>query len=290
MGSELFSEFDAQKRTVSELKIDLNGLRAQLEPLFTKRKETGQSIRELLQRVKRLKEERDKLTGEVKEHKHERATQQEVVRVRIEAIKELQKKRDEVQKKHSIKGNPSEFKRDIEKIEYRIETEGMSFANEQKLMKRIKELQKKAEEAAVVSDVWGKIHAAEKEIHELKKKGDDAHKALRKKADESQKKHEEMIALLKEVDEFRKNEIALNADIDAMKNKYDEVKKKLEEELLKLTELGMKIGEVKSEGERKRKEKVEQQIASKTQSIEEKLRKGEKLTTEDLLAWQMKGE
>ena len=284
----LFREFDAQKRTVSELRINLNELRRELDPLFNKKKETGQSIRELLQQVKRLREERDKLTIEVKEHKIERARQQEVVRARIESAKELQKKRDDVQKKHGIRGNPAQFKHEIEKIEYRIQTEGMSFANEQKLMKNIKELQKKVEEAAVVSDVWEQTHAVEKEINELKKKSDEAHKIVQKKADESQKKHEEMITLLKEVDELRKNEKKMNFDIDEMKKKYEDVKKKLEEELLKLSEMGKKVGEFQSEGKRKKNEEFEQQLASKSQSVEEKLKRGEKLTTQDLLAWQMK--
>lgn len=287
-GNEHFREFEAEKRAVSSLRAELNTAGEKLDEFFRKRQEIGQGIATRLRRVKALREERNALTTEVKQHKEERKRLQDGVKVKIEGVRKLRNQRDTIQQKLGFRGSPASLQQEIARMEFRIETEGMSFDAEQKLMKRIKELKKKAEEAHAIGAVQEQAHAAEKGIRELKEKTDEEHLWVQKKAEESQQKHEEMVLLLKEVDGLRKQEKAVEGEMGEIKKKYDEVKKKLEEGLVRLNDLGKKVREIKGESERKRREQHEADVESMSRSVEEKLKKGEKLTTEDLLAWQAK--
>jgi uncharacterized coiled-coil DUF342 family protein len=55
----------------------------------------------------------------------------------VNKIKELEKERDEVLKKHNLK-DPSQIIRQIKAMEMKIETVPMSFEKEKELMKQIK--------------------------------------------------------------------------------------------------------------------------------------------------------
>jgi uncharacterized coiled-coil DUF342 family protein len=278
----LFTEYAAQKRIISDIRTELNVCGEKIRTITQKKRENGQQIAQRLRQVKKLREERDVLTTEVKNRKKKRALLQKQISKDIALVKGAKPPTKAYK-------NPAFLLKEIEKLEYRIETEGMKFDTEQKLMKKIKELQKQAEEAKGIAVEWTKFKGATKELDGLRQQSETEHKAVQLKASASQKKHEEMTAQLKEVDELRKKEKLFETEIVAMKKKGDGVREKLERELVKINELSKRIGEEKADRSEKKKKKIEERLASKTMSVEEKIKKGEKLTTQDLLAWQAKG-
>ena len=285
---ELFREFDSEKRLVSALRADLNSLSDKLHEYFQKKRGTGQEIAQRLRQVKKLREERDTLTLQVKKYKEERKTSYDLLQAKISEVKKLREQRDEIKKKYAIHGNPRLLQSEIEKLEFRIETEGMGFDAEQKIMKRMRDLKKRVVEGQEVSGVLKSIISTENTIQETRRAGDGAHRAVQRTADESQKKHEELIALLKEVDELRSKEDEIENEIANVKKNYEEVKQKLGDDLLKLNDVSKKVHEFVGEGRKRKEEQRAQELQNMTKSVEEKLRSGGKLTRADLLAWQAK--
>ena len=290
-------EFNEQKKAVSLLRNELNSTDEKIEKLFGQKRVVGSTIAEKLRRVKALRIERDELTKKVKAQKEERMGVQQQLKEKIDASKELLKTKEDLKSKYDVRGDISGIQKEIERIEYKIQTEVMPFSKEQELVKRMKDLQKKADSVQVVREAFDKIRAAEKEVHELKKKNEEAHHHVQDNASQSQKKHEEMQALLNEVDVLREQEKKFEADIAPLKKQLEDVRAKLEVELLKLNELGKSLGvqreelqKQREENQRHHKERIDHELEEKTRSVEEKLKKGQKLTTADLIAWQAKNE
>jgi len=81
-------------------------------------------------------------------------------------------------------------------------TEALSFENEKKMMKTIRELEKKLKEATKASGMMKDTRGLSKDIDQLKKQADELHVKIQQKAQASQEKHEKLLELSKQVDEF----------------------------------------------------------------------------------------
>jgi len=290
-------EFDTQKKTVSSLRSELNTLDEKIEKVFIAKRTVGSKIAEKLRGVKALRVERDELTKKVKEQKEERAKVQQELKGKVDVSKDLLKTKQDLQSKHDIRGDISMVQKEIERIEYKVQTEVMAFSKEQELMKRANQLRKKIEAAHVVREAYEKSRTSDKEVRELRKKNDEAHYGVQEHAAKSQKKHEEMQTLLKEVDVLRDEEKKFEEEIAPLKKQFEDVRTRLETELLKLNELGKTLGVQRDETQRQReenvrqhKERAAQELESLSKGVEEKLKSGKKLTTQDLLLWQAKAE
>lgn len=287
---ELLQEFNKKKAEVTQSRDELNRINSVKENFYKEKREVSKKIFEDITRIKDLRKERDTLTAEVRELKGERQKHSAKVKEKISEVQEVNKQRKEVQDKYHISGDPTELQRQMDHLETKIETEPMSFDKEQKIMKLIKQLKKKLGEATKISNVWTKSHEVRKEIDEEKKMSDDLHKKVQKQAEESQKRHEELITLSNEVKELKKKEEETLKGYIKEKTTYDEIKKKLEEELKALNELSRQIDEMKGVKTKEKKARKDEEVNKIVMSVEEKIKKKQKLTTEDLLAFQAKEE
>jgi len=139
----LRSQIDELQKEIKELRQKLNVDSKEKEALFSQKEKIGREIRSLISQAKSGRGERDTLTKEVSKLKEKRKELNKKIKDKIKEHKDLIVQKNELAKKTGVKGDPGRIKREISKLDYRIETEGLSFANEQKLMKQIKELQKK---------------------------------------------------------------------------------------------------------------------------------------------------
>ena len=153
-----------------------------------------------------------------------------------------------------------------------------------KALKSVEDLKDKEKDQKEIKDPLVVLTAVEK--------GDDDNtvkqlvESIQKTAKESQDKHEGMIALSKEIDGLKKEEEEAFKRFIEFKTKFNEVNDKLKEKLVELNNIKLEVDKhIKSK--RLEKESKEQAILrNKEHSVEEKLKKREKLTTEDLLIFQ----
>ncbi len=271
---------------VRELQKSLNQLDDQKRSLIQKKKAVVQQIISLINQNKGLKKERDELTGAVKDSKEKRNAFNFEINKKIEAAKKLQSEKKTTAQKHGINEDPSEIKKQIERMEYNLETEVVSFEKEKKVMKAINELKKKFEQAKKLSGIWAQSHELSKEIDTEKSKAEELHQELQKKAKQSQEKHELIIDNNKKIDELKKQEAELNKEIYEKQAKIDKINPPLNEKLKSLSQDKTKLDVEYHQQKETHVQKRKKRLSELQNEVEEKLRKGEKLTTEDILVMQ----
>ena len=283
---ELFSKLDELKKEALALRTALNEADEQKESWFNKKEAHSSRIRQLISSIQSNKQKRDAATLHVREEKEKRKTVNDEIKKKISQIKELNTEKEEVVKKHNIKGDPSRIKEEIEALEFAIETSVMPFDKEKEAVKKVNSLKKRYKESEKISKVWDKMHGLSKEIDELKRQAEDSHNKVQNQAKESQSLHEEMIEMSKEID-------ALKIEEDNFFGKFIEFKKKFGEVNYQLKEKLHEINKVKEELDKSRKTSMQEKrsregdiLRSKEEEVEEKIKRGDKLTTEDILVIQ----
>jgi len=283
---ELLKNLSKCRREIIELKLSLNQLDNQKEEWFKKKEKTSNDLSNLFKKIKELKNSRNSLTKKVKELKPKRKNYNKLIKEKISEIKNVNNEKKEIIKKFNLKEDPLQIKQDIERLEMMIETEVMPFDREQKLMKEIKLKKKKYDEAEKISEVWKKSDSLSKEIDKLRNEADETHKIIKINADESQKKHEEMIELLKGIDGLKKEEDLAYKNFFEFKKKLADVNDSLKKKLVEINEINKNLGLSKEKAKKEKKQIQEKIIKEKEEKVEDKLKKGKKLTTEDLLVFQ----
>ena len=274
------------RKEIQTLKEELNEIDKQKEYWFNQKNEVGKNIVSLISEVKNSKGKRNKKTDNVKNLKKQRDIFNRDINKKIQEIKQLRSEKDSIAKKKKIKESPKLLKDKIEKLELSIEIEGMSFDQEQKVMKNIKDIKKQYEEMGEFAKVFDKINILSKEIDKLKKEAKKLHGNIQTEAAESQKEHESLIEKSKEVDALKKGEEEAYKKFFEFKQKFVETNSVLKEKLAKINEINKKLDTNKKE-QKKEKKKIEtKKLMDKSEEVEDKIKKGKKLTTEDLLVFQ----
>lgn len=279
---ELKSEFQDKKKELSETRSKLSQLNQDKEKSFSELNELKKKIREKISSINALKKERDSLTDEVKKLKEERSKLNDEVREKATLKKEVEKKKEEVLS-HGIKESPGKLKRMIEQMETKIETEVMPFDKEKELNKRIKELKEEYKKVAHLGEVWKEVNSTTADFSQKRRMAQQSHHNIQDKAQQSQQKHEAILKLYDEVKALREQEKPLSEKALQLKSEYEKLKKDLELQQKRTGELSKIF-----EAEQAKDFKV--RVQEKTAEVKEKMKKGKKLSTEDILAFQASNE
>lgn len=282
----LFKQLTDLKKDIKELRDKLNEVSEQKEKWFRKKEEFNRKISEVITDIKSSKQARNVFTKQVKEGKEKREEFNKTLKDKVVEVKKLNEEKDKIMQKHNIKGDPGRFKEDIDKLERKMETEPMSFDKEKELMKKIKALKKKYNEGKKVSDVWEKIRSLNKEIKKLKQSADESHQKIQSRAKESQIRHEQMISKSGEVDKLKEEEKKVFAKFIEFKKQFTEINNDLKAKLAGLSEINSKVSEFKQFSRNEKAKRDEETLKIKESDVKEKIKKRQKLTTEDLLVFQ----
>ncbi len=280
-----FTSHSELKKEVHEIKEKLNQLHTEKENWFKRREEFSQQIKQDIQRIKGALQERDKLSSTVREEKKKRDELNKAITEKIMAVEQISpasQKGDKSERRISA----DELRRQIQLLEKRVETEGLSFEKEKEIMKRINCLRKQYEEANRGHEEREKTRELSIEIVNLKKKSNEVHMEMQQNAKESQKKHEEMVTESKRIDELKKREKEAHEKFLELKKQFNCLNSQLKQLLPELDKF--REGQKRAYFQ-KQKHFVEQKQKSmedKARSIEEKLKSGKKLTMKDLIVFQ----
>ncbi len=286
---QLVEELSKSRLEVSKLRALLNELDNEKESWFRKKAECSKKIRESIQKIKEAKTKRDLATKEVKELKLKRDSLNRGTSEQSKKFGDLKKGRVSITRSLKIKESPSRIMQEIEKLEFKIETEPMPFDKEQAVMKKIKELKKRYDNASVLLEVNKKLDDSSHEIRKIKMEANDAHESIQEKARQSQSMHEQILALSSEIDKMKIEEQESFSKFSELKAKFNEVNAQLKEKLKVMNGFKEQLDRIDAERREKRKQEVESFLKSKEEEVNEKIRKRQKLTTEDLLVFQKFG-
>ncbi len=137
---KLVERYRALETEIASLKTKLNDVNVKKEAWFAKKEELKKQLQESIKDVKDIKIKKDTISVDIQKLKQERNAYNKAVGELISKVKLLNKEREEIYKKSSLRINPGKIKDAMELLEKKIETEVISFGKEQKLMKQIKKL------------------------------------------------------------------------------------------------------------------------------------------------------
>lgn len=282
----LYGKFDELKKETSTLRNQLQSLQSRKESAFKKKNDISAKIRALIADIKGSRSTRDEFTKQVADSKDRRKQLNEELRQKIEEAKKLNNERTDIMKKHKLQGDPAKLKEEIDHLERRVETEGLSFDKEQKVMKEIKEKKRLYDVAKKVSTVFDRLHELNKDISRLREKADETHRKVQTRANASQEKHEELLETSKEIDTLRSQEKEAIAACNDLKQQFTALNDQVKQKFTELDALREQIEGVRQDSRTQQRKQQEMTLREKQRVVEDKIRKGGKLTTEDLLVMQ----
>jgi len=282
---ELFAELDRLKIDVNSLRKDLNKADSDKELWYSRKDESSNGIRGKISAIKQNREKRDSLTKIVRELKEKRAKLNDDLRKMISELVELKKQSANLMKKSKIT-DPARIKTAIDSIESKLETEVMSFEKEKELSKKLKLLKKSLADASGLTGILDAVKKLNFEINNAKKESNSVHKEIQDLAKESQALHESVISESKNVGELKAKEEEAFSKFVEFKKVFSEKNRVLKEKLESMGKIRTEINKFQLEEDEKRKLEEAMLIKSKEQEIEEKIKSGRKLTTDDFLVFQ----
>ncbi len=284
--SQLTKQADELSNQIKALRKRLHELNDFKEKLFDQRNTVGKQISELIKNVKGIRSERDNLTSEVKMSKEEREKLNNDIKAKTLELKKLTEERNAANDKAGLKEDPRFLKRELERLNYKIETEAMSFDKETKLMKVIKDLKKKVDAAKGGMLLSDKVRNLSRQLDEMRFIAQSAHSKVQTAASASQEKHSGMMEVSHKIDDLKTQEDTLNQQITEKKAEMKPIGDELDAKSALLNEINDKLGVAREEGKKHKEESDKKKIFDKATEVRAKLMRGEKLTTEDILVLQ----
>jgi len=272
--TQRIEELNRQLTALKEQRVQINN---EARIWAEKRNAIHEQIKTLRAEAKGLGEKRDAINQKVLELKSLREqsrSQQKEKRVEISKTKE--KMRVLLEKKPSR--GLSAIQRDIEGLEWKIQTTPLSIKEEKVLVDQVRILENKRLIHKQLQELKDTLVTLQTEERALATRANLSHERLAELAEQSQKFHEQMIDLLTKAQN-------LKAGADTAHQKYVELRQKVNEIHRKHIELLHQINSLKQEIQKKDEEqqaKREQELREKAvEKAHEKVRRGEKLTWQE---------
>ena len=282
---KLLSELNTVRSEVRDLRNKIINLDRKKEELYREKRKVSSDIHSRIRVAKDSKDKRNNLTEAVKTNKHSKEELEAKLKVLDEEISALKIEKHKILDKIGI-ADPIMLRKEIKKLEFRIETEGLTFEKEKEMMKVLSKMKKQYDSTKGVNDIEQKLTTKFRELREIRDIMDMTRKIVQVSAKESQKHHVELIESSKEIDELKKKEDTFESEGSKYKSEIAALNEEMNNKLSRLDELRKVLGEnnvkLKEDVERSNHEILKQ----KDDAVQEKIKTGKKLTTEDLLILQ----
>jgi uncharacterized coiled-coil DUF342 family protein len=281
---DLIKNKDENQKNANDLKEKRNQLHLKSKKLADERDSLNSSIREMRNKISDHKQRRDELNERVKHAKDKRNQLNK-------SFSEIKKKIEKLERERSLASgtNLNELRKQLRTLENEQMTQPMSSHKEKKLIEVISELHSKIKKEEDRLNKDPKLKKALDEEKTIKQKAEKQHDQVEKLATRAQEEHENMIKLIRQLDNLIKRVNVIQESIVMTKIEADNVHKEFIECVDKIHDLEREIS-ASIEHKRKTKKAAEVTIAQKEATeIFERFKRGEKLSTEDLMTLQKAG-
>ncbi len=284
-------EYERAKDEARRLRGELAKVGKEKEQWFSTKEELKTSLHEAIAQLKTMRGGRDKLQEELQKIKAERDKYNKEVQRVIAELKVVNTDKTKKVYAYQDKVDLTSMAKRIDRLEQAVEIE-TDFKKEQKFMEQIRKLKKSYDEQQGSRELAHKSSQLIHELRDLKKKADAFHRQVQTLAQDPS--YAQFLELSKKITQLKKTQEEAFSQFVSHKNKYQELYKVYRERLKSLKEMQDALGIELSvrtprvkESSKSHKEQ-EKMLAEKNKEVEEKIKKGAKLTNEDLLVFQGK--
>ena len=281
---DLIINKDKFQKNANELKDKRNQLHDKSKKLADERDGLNSLIRDIRNKISDHKKNRDELNERVRHAKEQRNKLNKSYNETKKQIEAIERERS------SASGaNINNLRKQLRSLENEQMTTAMSPQKEKKIIELISEIHAKIKEAENQLNKDPKLKKAMEEERIIKQKAEKQHDLVEKLAMRAQEEHEGMMDLIKQLDNQIKKVNSIQETIVMTKIEADRVHKEFIECVDKIHDLER---EISSTQEKKRKTKKAAELTTaqrEADEIFERFKRGEKLSTEDLMALQKAG-
>jgi len=277
-------ELKELQQKIKEFKNNFSKKRNSKESAYLKGEGFSKEINNLYAEVEEIENNNnlDKINQDLEKKLVERAELEKKIEEYEKEFRELNERRVS-QPKPKIKTISSEkLKKELKILEHKLQTQVLSLDKEAELVKKIEEIKNTIKTQFSRSED-GEVHVVTKKLlFKSRRKLDNIQKKIRSLYKQIRLINKEKKKKYKCIDELRVQKKEAFDSFKLSKKDYSQIGKELKELFTKEEELLSKLGEIPGDKKSKGKE-----IKKKQKELEEKfLKKGQKLTTEDLLMLQ----
>ena len=259
----------------------------------------------LNEETKRFVERRDSLNDQVKrllreanEHREKRNTLNEQVKSAKVLREELNKKANETaeivnnlrRERMPKDGNMvGKLKKDLKALEFRQMTSVLTPDKEKELITLLTRLQAQIREKEKAFEQNEDVRQAIKTANQAREDAEAQHALVGKLADDAQAEHDAMVELYEKSDSLRKEADMVQEQFVRAKTSADEEHREHVNLIRQVHDFDKVVAGLRRREKKARKVKSESAAKKQAAEIFERFRRGEKLSTEDLMALQTKG-
>lgn len=270
-------------KVVEEHKRKRDALNEETKRHVDERNRYNRKVKKIIEDATKHKDTRDNLNEQVQKSKELRDFLNN--RAMEFSEKVLQLKRSQTPKR-----GPSleRLKKELRKMEFKQMTTVFTAEKEREFIDKLRELEKGIKEREAI-EMTDEIREAIREATDARNKAEEQHLGLSRLADEAQKEHDNMTQLFREADVLRKKADDAQERLIATKLKADEEHRKCIDYVEQIRDFDKLISGLRQKEYAAHKMKSESAMIQEAEKIFERLKRGEKLSTEDLMTLQRAG-
>jgi len=259
-------------------------LNDQTKSLIREREGVNNQIRKLVKEANDCKEERNRLNLQVQEAKVLREELNKRANDLNEGVNKLKKER-----LPKDDGPPiSKMKKELRDMEFKHQTSNMSVAAERDFVDKMKKMSEQIKERESKLEANDDVKNAVKDSRKARQDAEAQHALVGTLAESAQTQHDHMVELYSKSDELRKELNKIHESLVDTKSRADEEHKNHIALIRQVHDYDKLIFGMRRKLRRVKKTKGDTDVKKQQKEILDKFKKGQKLSTEDLLALQNK--
>lgn len=269
------------KEKSEEYKEKRNELNKEANKWATKRNELNRRTKELIEEAQQLKKLRDENNGMVSQNKHNRDEFNEQANKVYAEI-------DKLRKELNLNEGPSlkELRREIDRLEFKQQTEVLTTAKERELVDLIASLTEEFRRKKRQLEDNQKLKSLLEKAQALRDEASEYHEGVKKYADLAQQYHDKMILVFKDADAARAESDTAHREFVKAQEAADEQHRQFIKIQKEIRDFNKVIISLKRKSKEAREEIVKAKAKKEAQDIYNQFKLGEKLDTEDLILLQ----
>jgi phosphoserine phosphatase len=264
---KLIKERDDLLSKMRQIKDEGSKLRGSVRELNDEKRNVINTIKTKNTEANRYRKERDKLNAKIKSFKKEREKENSAAKELIEKFKKLKEK--------TPGGDFRKMQKELQVLEWKLQTSVMEAKKEDELVKRIDTLQKELRDYKDLIEI-------SKNIDKHRKRSQKFHQKVLELSEESQKFHEKFLPVVESIKKLEGGIEEINkkkAEFTPTLDKYNE---ELDTYTRRLREIEAKIKKIEVEAEGISAGASEKELEDMAKNVYEKFKNGEKLGLDDI--------
>ena len=285
----LLKERSVLKAEITHLKGSIGSTNSSKRKIYGGYEKFWKEFNPLVEMIKDLRGRRDGCAMKIRELKGRREVANTAARNAAVGLRKLKDEKLKKSRSLGVRKSASKVAEEIDRLEFKLETEAFPFERERKLNKLLKEKKSELDRAKELSWVYGHLKRFSRDLHASRGISGTVHNEIQLHAYAGQKLHEEMLECAKRADELKASIRPMEKEGRELRKKLDSLKLKSREKLGRLKVVEKKLDVLLFENSARKKLEEERLLAETENRLAEKVKSGKKLTTDDLRMLQKEG-